>query len=94
MDRESILRILRQDLRAASKRAAIASAHFDEVVTIIPTGAPYRHNVHEIQNASREYIEARKAALEALMRLNDFLIHGTVPPGLEKEQEPHLAAHA
>ena len=87
-DQETTLLALRQDLDAARKRAAIASAHFDDVVKKVPSGLPYPDGVHRMQKASSDYAEAQKAALADLMRLNEFLIYGTVPPGLEKEQEP------
>jgi hypothetical protein len=87
-DHETILLALRQDLEAARKRAAIASAHFDEVVKKVPSGVPYPDSTHRIQKATSEYAEAQSAALAAQMRLNEFLIYGTLPPGLEKEQEP------
>jgi hypothetical protein len=81
-DRESILLALRQELEAARKRAEIASSHFDEALTNVPSGIPYPDSTRRIQKASREYAEAQRSALAALMRLNDFLIHGTIPPGL------------
>jgi hypothetical protein len=87
-DQETILLALRQDLEAARKQAAIASAHFDEVVKKVPSRIPYPDSVHRMQKASSEYAGAQRAALAALMRLNEFLIYGTLPPGLEKEQEP------
>jgi uncharacterized protein with ATP-grasp and redox domains len=83
MDREGILLALRQDLEAARKRASVASAHFDEVVKIVPSEVPYPDSTNRIQQASRQYAEAQRAALDALMRLNDFLIHGTIPLGLD-----------
>jgi hypothetical protein len=84
-DQETTLLALRQDLDAARKRAAIASAHFDDVVKKVPSGLPYPDGVHRMQKAASDYAEAQKAALAALMRLNEFLIYGTVPPGAEKE---------
>jgi hypothetical protein len=87
-DQETILQALRQDLEAARKRAAIASAHFDEVVKKVPSGIPYPDSVRRIHKASSEYAEAQTTAFAALMRLNEFLVYGTLPPGLEKEQEP------
>jgi hypothetical protein len=87
-DQETMLLALRQDLEAARKRVEIASAHFDAVVRNVPSRKTYPDSVHRMQKASSDYAEAQKAALAALMRLNEFLIYGTVPPGLEKEQEP------
>jgi hypothetical protein len=86
MDRESILRVLRQDLDEARKRREIASARFDEVLKDIPSGVPYPDSAKRIQRVSSEYAETQTAALSALMRPNDFLIYGTVPPGLEKDK--------
>jgi hypothetical protein len=87
-DQETMLLALRQDLEAARKRVEIASAHFDAVVKSVPSRKTYPDSVHRMQKASSDYAETQKAALAALMRLNEFLIYGTVPPGLEKEQEP------
>ena len=84
-DEESILRILRQDLQAALQRRESASAQFDEATAPAPSGLPYPDNVHQIQMASREYCKARTAVLNATTRLNEFLIHGTVPRELERE---------
>jgi hypothetical protein len=81
-DRASILLALRQELQAARKRAETASAHFDVVLKNVPSGVPYPDSTRRIQKASSEYARTQRAALDALMRLNDFLIHGTVPPGL------------
>jgi hypothetical protein len=81
--RESILLVLRQELEAARKRAEIASTHFDEVLKHVPSGVPYPDSTRRIQKASSEYARTQRVALDALMRLNEFLIHGTVPPGLE-----------
>jgi hypothetical protein len=87
-DQETILLAVRQDLEAARKRTAIASAHFDEIVKKVPSRIPYPESRQRIHQASSEYAEAQRAALAALMRLNWFLICGTLAPGLEKEQEP------
>jgi predicted translin family RNA/ssDNA-binding protein len=80
-DQETILLALRQDLEAARKRAAIASADFDEVIKNLPSGLPYRYSTHRIHRASSEYVEAQTTAFAALMRLNEFLNYGTLPPG-------------
>jgi hypothetical protein len=82
MDRESIIRVLCRDLAAALERQKIASAHFNEVIGNSPSGLPCAEGVYRIQMASSEYSEARAAVLDAMNRLNNFLIHGTVPPGL------------
>ena len=60
---------------------------FDEMVKNVPSGVRYAHGTVRIRQASHEYTEARKAALAAQIRLNEFIIYGTVPPELEKREK-------
>ncbi len=93
MDRFEILRVLRDDVTAAQQRRDEASARFTEVMMHdTPGGIPHPHHTERIHEASRAYSVAQQGATDALMRLNEFLIHGTVPAGMERKPAAKAAS--
>jgi hypothetical protein len=82
MDHKQAFKRLRGDLEAAQKRRSTASERFDRLIGEIPSGVPDPNRSNQIHQASREYRQAHKEVLDAFVRLNNYLIHGTVPPDL------------
>jgi hypothetical protein len=78
-DRERILEVLNSDLRAAQQRRDEASAQFSEIMKNVPSGIPHPDGTDRIHQASQKYSQAQKEAMDALVRLNKFLAHGTIP---------------
>ena len=83
MDSEAVHTRLQQDLSEARKKARIALDRFNAILTETPTGIPYPDGVQHIRAASREHSAAREAVMSALRRLNDFVIHGTIPEDMK-----------
>jgi hypothetical protein len=75
--------MLRAELAAAQHRRDEAAARFTEIMCDVPTGIPSPDGPERIRQVSREYGETQAAATAALVRLNDFLVHGAIPPHLE-----------
>ena len=82
MRRDEILHILRTQLSLAERRRDVAADHFREITGDVPSGIPDPDGVERIQRASQDYRSALVEAATAFARLNDFLIHGTIPPDL------------
>jgi hypothetical protein len=82
LDPEKVRKVLQNELEAAQERRAAASAHFNAVMAEIPSGLPHPDGTHRIRLASREYSSALAEAFAAMTRLNEFLLHGTIPPDL------------
>jgi len=82
-DRQVILQILHQDLKVARKQRDRAYAHFDDTLRQVPSGIPYPDEEERIRWASRIFSDAQRGLSDALARLNDYLIDGKVPSGLE-----------
>lgn len=81
--RKGIIRQLRDELRLARDRREIAANHFDEVIRIIPGRLPHPDRSHRINHASREYSAAQEVVTAAILRLNDFVLHGLLRPDQE-----------
>jgi hypothetical protein len=95
-DREQALAALNHDLRVAQQRRDEASALFSDIMKDVPSGIPHPDGTDRIHQASQKYSNAQKEAMDALMRLNKFLIHGTLPEDLERkpaqEESPKRSA--
>jgi hypothetical protein len=83
MERERILRTLRADLAAAQHRRDEAAALFSEVIRDVPSGIPIPDGAERIRRVSLDYKQTQIEAVSALVRLNDFIIHGTIPSDLQ-----------
>ena len=85
-DRGRILQILHQDLKIARQQRDKAFAHFDDTLHQVPSGIPYPDGEERIRWASRVFSDAQLGLSDALARLNDYLVDGKVPPGLEDQK--------
>ena len=83
-----IVQVLRAELDAARVRCDAASAYFDEVVRWVPGGTSRLDRLERTWHASREYTRARQQVLAANARLNEYLLHGTIPFDLEADRKP------
>jgi hypothetical protein len=91
---EWILAVLRHELESAKKRHQEAREQFWKISgrprEILPRDVAGRLNSEvspRILAAAAEETRARKAHLAALTRMNEFLIRGTVPEHLKKEEK-------
>jgi hypothetical protein len=80
----SLAATLRKELAAATERAEAANATFHALMRDIPSNVPHPDGGQRLHNASRELTVARQAMMEATLRLNDFLNHGTIPEDLKR----------
>jgi hypothetical protein len=74
---------LTREVAAATERADAANAAFHALMRDIPSNVPHPDGSLRLHNASRELTIARQAMMEATLRLNDFLNHGTIPEDLK-----------
>jgi hypothetical protein len=74
---------LQRDMAIAVERADAANAVFQALTAQIPSELPHPDGTQRLQTASRELTIARQAMMEATLRLNDYLKHGTIPEDLK-----------
>jgi len=90
---DSIFQTLKQQLEAAKKRHDGAKENFWKVSGRpgerpgASADMPHPDGSLLVRKAVSEEIKARGEHLEALMRLNAYLIHGTVPDDLKKKRK-------
>jgi hypothetical protein len=87
MERERIIRLLRAQLAASQDRRDQAAKRFDEMMREVPSGIPHPDGTERIRQISNEYGRTQAEASAAFGRLNDFLIHGKIPPNLTGNQK-------
>ena len=75
---------LLQDVLEATARADAARESFNVVMSDVPSALPHPDGTQRIQNASRELSAARKDAMRAHTRLNDFVSRGIIPENLKQ----------
>jgi len=80
----AIYAALQQDVAAATERADAANAAFREVMKDIPSHLPHPDGTRRVLNVCRLLSAARREMTDADSRLNDFLIHGTIPEHLKR----------
>jgi hypothetical protein len=85
---KEILQKLLEALDAARQRSDEASEHFDEVIRGVPGGLPYPDGVERVRLASGEFIRSRQQLMEAHLKLENFITHGTVPEEFETPRKP------
>ena len=85
IDPQEIRHLLEDDFDAAQQRRIAASKRYNEIISDIPSGIPQPDGTDRIQQASGEYKASREAATEAMKRLSDFMIRGTIPADLERK---------
>ena len=90
VDRDTILKILREQLERAQQRRTEANRRFHAVLseTEIPSGMPQPDGTHRIRQAARHYEDALRAVNLAVYNLNNFVMHGTLPSGPDVRKEP------
>ena len=85
MDPRPIVEILRAEVDRTHAEYDRIKQDFRLLAADIPSGLPHPDGMQRIQNAARAQSFAMDAYEAALMRLNRFLISGTVPADLEKD---------
>ena len=88
MDQERIFRALHDELNAAKQRWDAASLRFQEAIAWTLGGLQQPDNEEIIQRAYQEYTKARHEVTDAMVRLREYLLHGTIPPDLQTERKP------
>jgi len=80
----SIAGRLKREVAAATERADAANAAFHALMREIPSSIPQPDGSQLLHNASQELTVAHQAMMEATLRLNEFLNHGTIPEDLKR----------
>jgi hypothetical protein len=79
---EKVHGLLQQELKAATERAASASAAFLDVTSQVPSGLPHPDGTQRIRNISHELAHARTELMRAHSRMDAFLVSGIAPEDL------------
>ena len=79
----AIYAALQEDVTAAEERAKAANAAFQEVMKSLPSSLPHPDGTQRVLNVCRLLSAARREMTDADARLNDFLVHGTIPEHLK-----------
>jgi len=84
VERNEILAVLRSESAAARMHLNQASEYFDSIIRETPSRIPNPDGKLRVMKASRDLAAARMKFMDATTKLNDFVIHGTIPPDLKK----------
>ena len=84
---EKVHDLLQQELKAATERAATASAAFLDVTSQVPSGLPHPDGTQRIRNIAHELAFARTELMRAHSRMDAFLVSGTAPEDLVNGEE-------
>ena len=79
---EKVHDLLQQELKAATERAATASAAFLDVTSQVPSGLPHPDGTQRIRNIAHELAFARTELMRAHSRMDTFLVSGIAPDDL------------
>jgi hypothetical protein len=79
---EKVHDLLQQELKAATERAATASAAFLDVTSQVPSGLPHPDGTQRIRNMAHELAFARTELMRAHSRMDTFLVSGIAPDDL------------
>ena len=79
---EKVHDLLQQELKAATERAAGASAAFLDVTSQVPSGLPHPDGTQRIRNIAHELAFARTELMRAHSRMDTFLVSGIAPDDL------------
>jgi hypothetical protein len=82
MSNEDVLKLLRDEAERARREYRIAAEYFDAIIQDIPSGLSPTDAIDRIRSASLEHSQALTRMTFAMSRLNDFVLHGTVPDDL------------
>jgi hypothetical protein len=80
--RERIGFLLRERLEAARVQGDLASKRFSEIIKDGPNAMPSPDGLFRVERAGQDCREALKEVETAVRNLNEFLLHGTIPPDL------------
>ena len=84
LSHHAVYAALQQDVAAAEERADAANAAFRDVMKDVPSNLPHPDGTQRVLNVCRLLAAARREVTDADSRLNDFLVHGTVPAHLKR----------
>lgn len=84
---EKVHDLLQQELKAATERAASASAAFLDITSQVPSGLPHPDGTQRIRNISHELAYARTELMRAHSRMDAFLVSGIAPDDLVSGSE-------
>jgi hypothetical protein len=84
---EKVHDLLQQELKAATERAASASAAFLDVTSQVPSGLPHPDGTQRIRNIAHELAFARTELMRAHSRMDTFLVSGIAPDDLASDGE-------
>jgi len=79
MDRESVLKILKERLSAAQQRNLEASSRFNQIVSDVPSGFPFPDSVTRVEDAAQSYRKSMRELRDAQEQMAKFLLHGVLP---------------
>ncbi len=79
MDRESVLKILKERLSAAQQSNLEASSRFNRMVAGVPSSVPFPDSVTRIEDAARSYRNAMRELRDAQEQMTKFLLYGVAP---------------
>ena len=82
-DDEALTKILREKVEIARLRLDQANEHFKALARDAPPTIRQPDGALNIHQFGREYRDALKEFEEAMRKLNDFLLRGIVPPGMD-----------
>jgi hypothetical protein len=84
---EKVHDLLQEELKAATERAATASAAFLDVTSQVPSGLPHPDGTQRIRNIAHELAFARNELMRAHSRMDTFLVSGIAPEDLGSGSE-------
>jgi len=85
VEREEIMKILQDDVTCAKQQLDDANRAFDGVIREVPSMLPHPDGVQRIKNVSRDLALSHDKLNEAVERLNNFMLHGTIPQDLQSK---------
>lgn len=85
MKREEVMQVLQDDVTSAKQQLDDANRSFDDVIREVPSMLPHPDGVQRIKSVSRDLALSRDKLNEAVERLNNFMLHGTIPHDLQKK---------
>ena len=90
---QAIYEALKSELERARERHEVAKQRFREATAKRPelarytAGAPEADSSHILRNAVSDENKARRQHLEAMLRLNGYILNGVVPEHLNSKEE-------
>ena len=85
MEHEEVMKILQDDVTCAKQQLDDANRRFDDVIREVPSLLPHPDGVQRIKNVSRDLALSHNELNEAVERLNNFVLQGTIPQDLQRK---------